>query len=77
MLKNRGPNKFRRRVTGASASLTGGGVSAALVKTDGAYLQELIDFLDDKGAFFDPIHAEVPRYVTEAVPGSKKISSRY
>lgn len=70
----RGPAKFRRRITGASAGLTGGGVSAALVQTDGAHLQELVDFIDGRGAFYYSIDLEVPDQVVTSVLEVRKMA---
>lgn len=59
--------KHRRVFTGVSASLTGGGVSTSLVQTDGSYLRTLVSLIDNKAAFFDPVHLEAPGRLVDSV----------
>lgn len=66
-MANKGLRKYRRVFTGGSAGLTGGGVSTSLVQTDGSYLHTLIVLIDNKGAFFDPVHLEQPGRLADSV----------
>lgn len=74
-MTKRGPNRFRRVLTGVSISLTGGGIDTALVGTDGQHLQKLVDFIDDKGVFSDPIPQEVPSYLLAPVEQTRKLAT--
>ena len=60
IVASKGFKKYRRVLTGASGSLTGGGASTSLVQSDGSYLHELVTLIDNKGVFFDPLNLEVP-----------------
>ncbi|ACV06742.1 hypothetical protein I6I18_06390 [Kytococcus sedentarius] len=74
MPTRRGPKKYRRRITGASASATGGGLSSSLVRTDGAELQSLVDFIDARRAFFEDIALEVGDQVTKSVSEAREFA---
>lgn len=49
-------------------------MSAALIQTDGAHLQELVDYVDGRGAFYYPINFEVPNQVVASVLEVRKMA---
>ena len=56
-------------------SLAGASISTSLLKTDAAYLQRLMDFIDDKHAFWGASHQEVPAHVLESVAQVRELAT--
>lgn len=59
--------KHRRVYTGVSGSLTGGGISTSLIQSDESYLRVLTTLIDNKAAFFEPVHQENPGRLVDSV----------
>jgi hypothetical protein len=49
-------------------------MSTSLVQTDGGHLQELVDFIDGRGAFYYAMAIEVPSQVVESVLEVRKMA---
>lgn len=75
-MARRGGRKYKRIFDGISISTPVGGVgySTSLVKSDSQYLQETVDFVDDKRAFFEDIKREYPDHVVESVKEVRKLA---
>lgn len=74
MSTRRGPSKVKRILTGGSFSLTGGGFSTSLIATEASHMQRLVDFIDDKEAFWGPHSSEIPDHVFESVKDVRELA---
>ncbi|AII05163.1 hypothetical protein [Rhodococcus opacus] len=62
------------KATGASASLTGGGVSGTFVKSDAQQCQELVGVIQDRRAMYQPVDEEQWDFVRSSVDAIRTYS---
>src|SRR5699024_2860473 len=77
----RRPKLYKRIVTGASATggvlgaTAGFGIDTALVPTDAGNCQKLLDLIDDKRVFYDPVAWENGRWSLKSVAEVRKMAT--